>query len=361
MFTVILGVPSLKYISMKTLQVHSLPLKDVIKDLANLMDVESHRDCGEYSIAIPESWGKGSIRGINYEGGLGLLIYDCTFNSDVEISFTVNDIHPLKFLYCLMGQLVHSFENINANHELLQFQNIIVASKGHDGHILKFKSDEPTEIYSLEIDRKAFKSKMFCELGKAEPQLQHIFDDSLADESFYYNGQYSLMLSEIFEELKSHRYNHFIGKIFSESQSYRLLTHQLIQFDDDAKKDENKVIMRKVDVASILEAVLIIKNELDSLGTISSIAQRVGLSGNKFQNGFKSLYGKTANEYIQYIKLTLAAELLINTDDTVQQIKYKIGFNSHSYFSHLFKKVYQVSPSTYRQNYLDRKSQDKKN
>ncbi|MGJ8593871.1 MAG: helix-turn-helix transcriptional regulator [Aquaticitalea sp.] len=346
---------------MRKLQVHSLPLKDVIHDLAHAMDVKVQRDCGEYSIVLPKSWGEGRIRGINYEGGIGLLIYECTFNSDVEISFTVNEIHPLKFLYCLLGQLVHRFEKVNTHHELLQFQNIIVASKGHDGHILQFSEGESTEIYSLEIDRKAFKSKMSCELGKAEPQLQHIFNDSTADESFYYNGHYSLMLSEIFDELKTHHYSHFIGKIFSESQSYRLLTHQLIQFDDDSKVEGNKVIMRKMDVEAILEAVDIIKSELDDLGSIASIAQRVGLSGNKFQNGFKSLYGKTANEYIQYVKLTLAAELLMNTDDTVQQIKYKIGFNSHSYFSHLFKKVYNVTPSTYRQNYLVKEKANIKN
>lgn len=356
LLTTINSVPSLQTSSMRTLQVHSLPLKDVINDLATLMGVKSIRDCGEHSIKIPQKWGKGSIRGINYEGGLGLLIYECTFNSDVEINFTVNKIHPLKFIYCLSGQLAHRFEKVRTSHELSQFQNIIVASKGHDGHILKFKSETATEIYSLEVDRKIFKSKMSCELGKADPQLQNLFDDSIADESFYYNGHYSLMLSEIFEEIKTHKYSHFIGKIFFESQSYRLLTHQLIQFDDDANEDDKKVILRMVDVAAIVEAVGIIKNELDDLGSISSIAHRVGLSGNKFQNGFKSLYGKTANEYIQHVRLSLAAELLVNTDDTVQQIKYKIGFNSHSYFSFLFKKVFKVSPSAYRQIHLEKKN-----
>lgn len=340
---------------MKTLRVHSLPLKDVINDLANLLGVESFRDCGEYSIIIPETYGTGTIKGINYEGGLGLLIYDCTFNSDIQISFTIDKIHPLKFIYCLLGELVHRFEKVSTIHELMQFQNIIVASKGHDGHILKFKKDEPTEIYSLEIDRSVFKSKMSCELGKADLHLQNIFNDALAKESFYYNGHYSLMLSEIFEELKSHQYSHFIGKIFSESQSYRLLTYQLIQFNDDEREDDHKMIMRRVDVAAIKQAVEIIKNEIDDLGSVDSIAHRVGLNGNKFQNGFKTLYGKTANEYIQHTRLNLATELLLNTDYTVQQIKYKIGFNSHSYFSNLFKKVYKLSPTEYRAKHIKNK------
>lgn len=344
---------------MRTLQVHSLPLKDVITDLAKIMDTDIHQECEEYSLTIPGDWGSGVIKGSNFEGGLGLLIYHCEFNNDIEIRFNIDDIHPLKFLYCLDGELVHRFEHGNDNHELEIYQNIIVASRGHNGHVLKFKKGVSTEIYSLEIDRKIFKSKISCELGSATPQLQSIFEDEDAEKSFFYNGQYSLTLAEIFEEIKSHDYNKFIGKIFSESQSYRLLTHQLIQFDDDSNNEDDQYILRKVEVSAIIEAVAIIKRELDNLGSIHSIAQRVGLSNNKFQNGFKTLYGRTANEYIQYVKLSLASDLLTNTDDTIQEITYKVGFNSHSYFSQLFKKIFKVSPTEYRQNHLDRKQRPK--
>uniref|UniRef100_UPI0040474A53 helix-turn-helix domain-containing protein n=1 Tax=Mariniflexile sp. TaxID=1979402 RepID=UPI0040474A53 len=344
---------------MKLLHVHSLPLKDVIIDLAALFKVDYTRNCGEYSVKIPSTWGTGSIKGINFQGGLGLLIYDCNFNTDVEIHFTVNDIHPLKFLYCLQGKISHHFENHTDEHPLSNYQNIIVASKGNDGHVLKFLKNEQTEIYSLEINRKLFKSKMACELGKAKPNLQEIFNDDLGDKSFYYNGLYSLNLAEIFEEMKNTNFDHLIGKIFSESQSFRMLTQQLTQFDDDSNEDADRIILRKAEVSAILEAVEIFKAELDMLGSISSIANRVGLSGNKFQNGFKTLYGKTANEYIQFLKLSLAKDLLVNTHDSIQEIKYKIGFNSHSYFSQLFKKMYGVNPSIYRQNYLENKKMNR--
>ncbi|CAH8283485.1 helix-turn-helix protein [Mariniflexile fucanivorans] len=346
---------------MKKFQVHSLPLKDVIKDFAHNFKTDYTVNCEEYSLTIPDIYGEGTIQGINFDSGLGLLIYNCTFYFDVEIHFTVNEIHPLKFLYCLDGTINHHFENDFEIHELEQYQNIIVASQDHHGHVLNFKKNIPTEIYSLEINRKLFKQKLPCELGKAKPNLQRIFEDEHAKQPFYYNGLYSLTLAEIFDEMKSHNYDHLIGKILSESQSYRMLVHQLIQFDDDNNgKQNNSKVLRKAELSAMMEAVEIIKNELDSLGSISSIAKRVGLNNEKFQNGFQTLYGKTANNYIQFIRLNLAKDLLLNTDYNIQEIKYKVGFKSHSYFTQLFKEIYHVTPSYFRKNLKKKKGLIKK-
>ncbi|MGC1632428.1 MAG: helix-turn-helix transcriptional regulator [Gelidibacter sp.] len=332
---------------MKNLQIHSLPLKDVISDLAEKLGIEYSTNCDEYTLTIPPEIGEGTIVGINFESGLGLLIYRCRFITDVEISFTVDKIHPLKFLFCLEGSLKHRFEKQTEIHQLERYQNIIVASPNHDGHIINFKKDETTEIYSIEIVREIFKSKMACELSKSSPNLQRIFDDDSSQ--FYYNGNYSLNLAEIFEEMKGQNYEPLIGKLFSETQSYRVLTQQLIQFDDDNSDGEKKVL-RKAEVSAIVKAVEMMKTELENLGTLSSIAKRVGLTNEKFQNGFKKLYGKTANEYLQTLRLNLAKDLLTNSDLTIQEIKYKVGFNSHSYFSQLFKSIYDVSPTYFRKN-----------
>lgn len=338
---------------MKILQVHSLPLKEVIADLAAALSTTFTQDCGEYAVEIPAEWGKGIIKGVNFEGGLGQLIYNCVFHTDLQISFTVNNTHPLKFLYCLEGVVLHHFEKDRQKHELVRYQNIIVASKGHNGHVLSFKKGVHTEIYSLEIDRQVFKRKMACELKYTKPYIEEVFDDVSANTSFYYNGLYSLVLAEIFDEMKSASYDPFIWKLFMESQSYRMLANQLIQLNDDLGGHSEKRILRKAEVNSIKEAVEIIKLELDNLGSINSIAQRVGLSPKKIQAGFQHLYGKTTNEYIQAIRLTLAKELLITTDDTIQEIKNKVGFSSHSYFTELFKKMYQMTPTQFRMIYKD--------
>ncbi|WBL44183.1 AraC family transcriptional regulator [Algoriphagus halophytocola] len=345
---------------MKKLQVHSLPLKEVIADIAKGLGTQYTQDCGEYYVQIPDSWGQGQIKGINFEGGLGLLIYDCLFYEDLEISFTVNQTHPLKFLFCLNGNLLHHFEQDGEEHALQQHQNIIVASKGYNGHVLQFQKQQKTEIYSLEVDRHRFKERMECELAKAHTNLKSIFEDELAKTSFYYNGMYSLRLGEIFEEIKTHQYTDLIKKIFLESQSYRMLVQQLIQYDDDYQGSDQRNILRQSEAHAIREAVEIMKIELDSIESLNSIAQRVGLNAKKFQNGFRHFFGKSANEYLQFLRLSLAKDLLLNTEDSIQEIKEKVGFNSQSYFSELFKKMYHDTPSNFRKTHRKGKSSLKK-
>ncbi|MCE7057635.1 AraC family transcriptional regulator [Algoriphagus sp. AGSA1] len=339
---------------MKKLEIHSLPLKEVISDIAHGLGTEYSQDCGEYIVHIPEEWGEGSIKGINFEGGLGLLIYKCLFHQEVEMHFTVNKTHPLKFLFCLNGDLTHHFEKDQQKHHLQQYQNIIVASKDHNGHILNFKEQVLTEIYSLEIDRSKFNSTRSCELERTKPNLREIFKDEKASNSFYYNGLYSLVLAEIFEDMKSQEYDHLIKKIYLESQSYRMLIHQLIQYDDDTDINSDNKILRKSEAHAIQEAVEIMKLELDSLDSLSTIAQRVGLSPRKFQSGFRHFFGKSANEYLQTLRLNLAKDLLINTSDSLQEIKDKVGFSSQSYFTELFKKTFRDTPSNYRKKHRGR-------
>lgn len=344
---------------MLKINIHSSPLKDVIQDFADRFHTTTSQKCDEFSVRLPSEFGEGKITGINFDSGLGLIQYDCKFNSDVEIHFNLNQIHPLKFIFCTRGVLEHWFEKTNDIHNINAFQNIIVASKHYNGHVLKFTKEIRSEIFSLEIDREKFIPHLSCAIESSKSKLKNLFQDIRAEKKFYFNGYYCLTLAEIFDELNDQNNDLFIHRINTESQSYRMLLHQLIQVEDDGKSIEKKKILRKAELFAMLQAIDIIKNELDDLGTITSIAKRVGLNTDKFQDGFRKLHGKTANQYIQNLRLDLARDLLVNTEDTVQEIKYKIGFKSHSYFSYLFKQIYKMSPSEFRKLHHEGKA-DKK-
>ncbi len=70
---------------MKICKVNSLPLKEVIKSLAECIGVDYKESCGEYYLKIPSALGKGQIRGINFDNGLGIIIYQCEFYEDFRV------------------------------------------------------------------------------------------------------------------------------------------------------------------------------------------------------------------------------------------------------------------------------------
>lgn len=335
---------------MNIIKVKSIPINKVMEDLAASLNTDLENDCGEYSLKLPKQWGSGSINGIDFGNGVGLIYYDCTFIKDTEIQFIVNSVHPLKFLYSLEKEFYHRFENEEDVHEVEQYQNVIVASSGHNGHILKFKANSHTLINSLEITRLDFEHKMHCELQSLDEELNKLFRDTAALKKFYYKGYYSLKISDLFYAMLQTKKDGIVRKIFLESTALSMLGEEILQYQDSLKKDDDgtKGLLTRVEVKLIEEASLLIRTEIEDLGTVELIARKVGLNVNKLQNGFKYMYNLSVNDYVKKTRLELATYLLINTDFTITEIVGKIGLASNSYFSKIFKETYHTNPSRFR-------------
>jgi len=336
---------------MNSIEVNSLPLKEVIQDIAKLFNINYTENCGEYLLQLPASVGEGSIRGINFEGGLGLIQYDCLFNEDMQINFVVNEIHPLKFLYTVYGNLQHRFENEKKLHHIEQYQSAIVASSKQNGHVLLFKANQKIKVNSLEIDRKKFQSKMECDIKSLDSELETLFKDIKATKAFYYNGNYSLGISNILSGSQEFTAENFSRKIFLEGMAYQILTQQILQYQDDQMDEGNRILLRSSELKQIHQVSHIIETNISDVPTVENLAKQAGLNINKLQSGFKKVYGTTVNNYVQIKRLDTAYSLLTKSDLTISEIVNAIGLSSKSYFSKIFKEKYSISPSEFRKKY----------
>ena len=61
----------------------------------------------------------------------------------------------------------------------------------------------------------------------------------------------------------------------------------------------------------------------------------------------------TPNEFIQYIRMNRAAQLLEQGKINISEVSYKVGFKNPKYFSKCFLKKYGVSPSQYSSRFSD--------
>jgi AraC-like DNA-binding protein len=325
----------------------------VVIDIARELNTEYGEKCGECFLELPAGVGDGNIRGINFDGGLGIIQYDCKFQDDIEIQYIVNKVHPLKFLYCLEGKLDHRFENEDVYNTIRQFQSAIVASEQYRGHILQFDAGVHSVINSLEIDRREFLPKISCEIRSLQTIHKDLFEDIDAKSVFYHEGFYSLEMADLFQELKAFTNDGLVRRLNMEAKAYQMLTKQVRQYQDDLEEVENRSILRQSEVESIREAAAIIRDEISQLDTIDSLAFRVGLNIRKLQEGFQHMFNQTVNTYVQGIRLDLAKDLLLNFDYSISEIVYLIGLSSKSYFSKIFREHYGTTPSEFRQSHLD--------
>lgn len=58
--------------------------------------------------------------------------------------------------------------------------------------------------------------------------------------------------------------------------------------------------------------------------------------------------GKNTQDHIHYYLIEQAKDTLLNTDLSVSEIAYKLGFDYPQYFSKVFKKKTGYSPIEYR-------------
>lgn len=233
---------------MKPIVVSALPLKDVIKDIANAFGTTYSENCQEYTLQIPDEFGEGSIRGINFESGLGIIQYDCTFNEEMEFRFSVQKVHPLKFIYVKSGNLHHRFEHDGNIKKIEQYQSVIVASSNYDGHILIFEKGKQVQINSLEIDRAKFEMKMACEIKNLDTDLEKLFKDKQARNSFYHSGSFSLAIGELFKYMDEFQETNFIRKLFLEGISYQLLTREILDYKDDKLDVGDRSLLRQSEI-----------------------------------------------------------------------------------------------------------------
>lgn len=65
----------------------------------------------------------------------------------------------------------------------------------------------------------------------------------------------------------------------------------------------------------------------------------------------KAISGLSITEFIRYIRLKKAAELMIKTDIRVMEVCYAVGIHDPKYFREQFSKIFGMNPSEYKKKY----------
>ncbi len=86
------------------------------------------------------------------------------------------------------------------------------------------------------------------------------------------------------------------------------------------------------------------QNYADSNLSLQSIADYMKLSTRYVSKKYRQCTDISINDYILGFRMKQAADMLINTDMTVDQIAGRIGIENNNYFYHLFKKQYGCTP-----------------
>ncbi|HIX16550.1 MAG TPA: AraC family transcriptional regulator [Candidatus Hungatella pullicola] len=91
-----------------------------------------------------------------------------------------------------------------------------------------------------------------------------------------------------------------------------------------------------------------IEENIEEKISIDKISGDVGYSKFYLNRIFSEYTGITIYKYLQTRRLTIAAEKLIKTNESIMQIAYESGYDSQQAFTLAFKQLYVYPPKTYR-------------
>jgi len=83
---------------------------------------------------------------------------------------------------------------------------------------------------------------------------------------------------------------------------------------------------------------------------LTELSELIGQNPNSLCRYFKKHTEKTIFEYLNELRIKNSCMLLINTDYSISQIAFKVGYNNLSHFNNQFKKSTHQTPKEYRKN-----------
>nr|WP_321223181.1 AraC family transcriptional regulator [uncultured Psychroserpens sp.] len=332
-----------------TINIDCLKMQEIILSLSEQLDIDYTNDGDDYCIDLDKKFSRGYIRGIQFSHGLSVIEIDMLSNKKIKIEFVKQDINSLYLLFNVDSVLLHHTEEDGKDQNISKLQYCMFSNDITNTHRITIQKNKHSSFFIILINRKEFEEKLMTISSGFSNELELIFKDVNGVNLIDHTEYFSLEIAQFIEEFRQCELEEFMKPIYLEGKAYEILTSQLQTFNDGGNA-KNKTLLRKATIDKIESAVQIIKEELDVNINVYSLAKRVGLNQNTLQNGFKNLFKTSVNEYIKNLRLDKAKLLIENSELNITEITYKIGINSRSYFSKLFKAKFNISPSEYIAN-----------
>lgn len=83
---------------------------------------------------------------------------------------------------------------------------------------------------------------------------------------------------------------------------------------------------------------------------VPALARIAHVSSAHFSRGFRSVFGETPHRYLQRRRIERAMYLLRESDRSITDIAFAVGFGSPGTFSRTFRDIVGTSPRTYRRD-----------
>ena len=166
-------------------------------------------------------------------------------------------------------------------------------------------------------------------------------------------GEFNLnkFFTDCIKEIKEKKYGYDVF-IFNRINEFLII---LLRLWRDYGLDRLDLICSKPGEHSIRNIIHYIDEHSSENLEVNELAKMCGMSYSHFAKTFRSLYKQTCKEYIEFVRLNKAENMLLFTNYDLNYISSETGFSDCSHFIRIFKRKYSITPKQYRLKQQKRK------
>ncbi len=171
------------------------------------------------------------------------------------------------------------------------------------------------------------------------------FDKKAIIENVIHNDEY---IKEIFERIAGYiRHKKVAGDMLLKGAVYYLMAHLIENYIVTSLTREDAILKAKrlKRLNTVLEYIS--ENYQKKITTLD-LAKLCFVTEAHFCRFFKDSIGKSAMEYVNEFRIEKALVLLKETEESITEIAFEVGFSDSNYFSRTFKKLKNKTPLEYR-------------
>lgn len=267
---------------------------------------------------------------------LPMEFYDC--NNNVYKDLYMHWHKEMEVIYVIEGKIFLRLNDKYVEGSTGDFMFIAPETV----HYLK-SGDEPLRFKSLVFDIRILSgsSDDFCQNKIFHPLLLHqmkISDKITQSDENYEN------IKSIFFSLA--------GCCENKKEFYQLEAKHLVFnffYNIMSGNHYNKISLESNKLTeAVKQAIMYIQDNYTDEITTGSLSEYVHYNEYYFMRVFKKYTGRTIVEFLTEYRLEKSKELLKNEDLTVEDVAYRVGFSSNSYFIRKFRDMFKVTPGEFR-------------
>ncbi|MBD1874966.1 helix-turn-helix transcriptional regulator [Nodosilinea sp. FACHB-131] len=155
----------------------------------------------------------------------------------------------------------------------------------------------------------------------------------------------------VLQQILNCPYTGSIQQVYLEGKALELIALQTAQWLE-AGPSRLAQRLKPSDVDRIYQARDLVAQRLDDPLSLLELARAVGLNDCTLKRGFRQVLGTTVFGYLRQQRLIKARQLLQDTEMSVAEVTYQVGYSHAGHFAAAFKREFGVSPKAFKNSVL---------